>query len=148
MYAKLNNGQVETYPYTIGQLRKDHHNVSFPKVLTDDVLAQFNIVKITPTERPNDHTKNFTVTIAQVNDVWVEKWVATNATQAEITERTTSKAAQVRAERNKLIADCDWTQVADSPVDKQTWATYRQALRDVPAQAGFPWEVTWPVKPE
>jgi hypothetical protein len=42
MYAKLNNGQVERYPYTIGQLRKDHHNVSFPKAMTDDVLAQFN----------------------------------------------------------------------------------------------------------
>ena len=34
MYAKLNNGQVEKYPYTIGQLRKDHRNVSFPKAMT------------------------------------------------------------------------------------------------------------------
>lgn len=57
-------------------------------------------------------------------------------------------AARVREQRNKLLAECDWTQLADSPVDKAAWATYRQALRDVPAQAGFPWEVTWPTKPE
>ena len=49
MYAKLNNGQVERYPYTIGQLRKDHHNVYFPKAMTDDVLAQFSMARVTPT---------------------------------------------------------------------------------------------------
>jgi hypothetical protein len=46
------------------------------------------------------------------------------------------------------LADTDWTQVADAQVDKAVWATYRQALRDVPAQAGFPHDVTWPDQPE
>jgi hypothetical protein len=54
------------------------------------------------------------------------------------------KATTVRTERNKKLADSDWTQVADSSANKATWATYRQALRDVPAQSGFPWNVTWP----
>lgn len=39
------------------------------------------------------------------------------------------------------------TQVADAPVDKAAWATYRQALRDITAQQGFPWNVTWPEQP-
>ena len=56
-------------------------------------------------------------------------------------------AEEIRAQRNALLADSDWTQVADAPVDSSAWATYRQALRDVPQQDGFPEEVTWPTKP-
>lgn len=54
---------------------------------------------------------------------------------------------ETRIQRNELLAASDWTQVEDSPVDKQAWATYRQALRDVSKQSGFPWEVTWPTPP-
>jgi hypothetical protein len=36
---------------------------------------------------------------------------------------------------------------ADSPVDKTTWATYRQALRDLPKETGFPWDMIWPTEP-
>lgn len=57
------------------------------------------------------------------------------------------QANNVRNERNRKLADCDWTQLADSPVDKAAWAAYRQALRDVPTQAGFPWNVTYPEQP-
>lgn len=57
------------------------------------------------------------------------------------------QASLVRLARNKKLADCDWTQLADSTADKPAWAVYRQALRDVTAQAGFPWNVTWPTEP-
>lgn len=57
-------------------------------------------------------------------------------------------ANEVRDKRNFMLAACDWTQVADASVDKAAWATYRQALRDVPQQSGFPWNVQWPTKPE
>ena len=56
-------------------------------------------------------------------------------------------AAEIRTERDAKLTESDWTQVADAPVDKAAWATYRQALRDIPSQAGFPNEVTWPVEP-
>jgi len=58
------------------------------------------------------------------------------------------QAKSVRDTRNQKLKDSDWTQVADAPVDKAAWATHRQALRDVPQQAGFPWNIQWPVKPE
>jgi hypothetical protein len=54
---------------------------------------------------------------------------------------------QVREKRNKLLSASDWTQVIDAPVDQAAWATYRQALRDISAQAGFPATVDWPVQP-
>lgn len=53
----------------------------------------------------------------------------------------------VRLQRNVLLSESDWTQVADAPVDKAAWAIYRQALRDIPSQVGFPLDVVWPEKP-
>lgn len=57
-------------------------------------------------------------------------------------------AATARSKRNRLLAETDWTQAADVPqATKDLWAPYRQALRDVPQQSGFPTEIVWPVKP-
>ena len=57
------------------------------------------------------------------------------------------QAKAAREDRTRRLSATDWTQLADAPVDKTAWATYRQALRDVPAQAGFPWNVQWPDTP-
>jgi len=57
------------------------------------------------------------------------------------------EAAKIRETRNDKLKESDWTQIADSTADKTAWATYRQALRDVPTQSGFPFEVTWPDVP-
>ena len=57
------------------------------------------------------------------------------------------QAANVRRSRTEMLKDCDWTQIADSTADKAVWATYRQALRDITAQSGFPWTITWPESP-
>jgi len=57
-------------------------------------------------------------------------------------------AEDARSKRNTLLTASDWTQVADAPVDQAAWATYRQALRDITAQAGFPETIDWPVAPE
>ena len=54
---------------------------------------------------------------------------------------------EVRLQRNKLLATSDWTQVADAPVDQAAWATYRQALRDLPVNTADFSNVTWPVTP-
>jgi hypothetical protein len=63
------------------------------------------------------------------------------------TQKDAEQAKSVRQSRSDKLAECDWTQVADSPVDKAVWATYRQALRDITTQDGFPWSVTWPDAP-
>ncbi len=62
--------------------------------------------------------------------------------------KDSEQAVIIRRERSAKLKECDWTQVADSPVNKETWATYRQSLRDVPLQEGFPWTITWPTQPE
>lgn len=68
-------------------------------------------------------------------------WVQENAKQ--------SKTADVRDRRNALLTSTDWTQVTDVPqAIKDKYATYRQALRDVPQQEGFPDNIVWPTQPE
>ena len=75
---------------------------------------------------------------------------AQTAAQQEAAYKAAKDAEQakaVRTQRGEKLKDCDWTQVADAPVDQAAWAAYRQALRDITAQDGFPWTVTWPDAP-
>ena len=75
-------------------------------------------------------------------------------TQAEIDSATAALndynqnvlPQEVRAQRDRLLAETDYLALSDSTLSADM-ATYRQALRDVPSQEGFPADVTWPVKP-
>jgi hypothetical protein len=101
--------------------------------------------------------------IEQINGQWFTKWnlgpvftattvdgVTTTAAQNEAAYKATKDAEQaksVRDERTKKLAETDWTQLTDAPVNGAAWATYRQALRDVTAQETFPWAIEWPTQP-
>ena len=65
----------------------------------------------------------------------------------EQAEEVNAQAHRVRADRNIRLQASDWTQVADAPVDQAAWAVYRQTLRDLTSQEGFPHDVTWPLEP-
>lgn len=67
---------------------------------------------------------------------------------ADLEDSRRVKPEEIRNQRNILLAESDWTQLPDAPVDQTAWAAYRQALRDVTDQEGFPTNVVWPVKPE
>jgi hypothetical protein len=96
--------------------------------------------------------------VEQLDGKWYTKYILgpvftdgeTTAAEQEAAYKSRKDAEQatnVRNQRTEKLKDCDWTQIADSTADKEAWATYRQALRDVPSQAGFPWTVTWPTQP-
>jgi hypothetical protein len=78
---------------------------------------------------------------------WETAWTVRDMTADEVANRNAGQAASVRAERNDKLASTDWTQLADSTADKAAWAEYRQALRDITVQAGFPWTIDWPTQP-
>jgi hypothetical protein len=81
-------------------------------------------------------------------DQWIEVLKTQQEIEAEETQRTQLQAEKVRVERNRLLIESDWTQGRDIPdAIAELWAAYRQELRDVPQQEGFPWEVNWPEKP-
>ena len=76
---------------------------------------------------------------------------AQTAAQQEAAYKTAKDADQaksVRTSRNDKLKECDWTQISDATVDQTVWATYRQALRNISSQEGFPWTITWPEQPE
>jgi hypothetical protein len=151
MFVKITNGQVEKYPFTIGDLRKANPNVSFPRSLSSDTLAQFGVYSVTSAPAPEFNARTHRLVTKQptlVNGAWTVTKSVVAKDQAQIDNENAQKAVDVRAQRDRLLTASDWTQVADAPVDKAVWATYRQALRDVPAQEGFPWNVTWPEMPE
>ena len=96
--------------------------------------------------------------VEQLDGKWYTKYILgpvftdgeTTAAEQEVAYKASKDAEQaksVRATRGEKLADSDWTQVADAPVDKAVWATYRQALRDITTQSEFPWTITWPDAP-
>lgn len=152
MYALINNGSVTQYPYSAAQLRADNSQTSFPVEMPDERLAEWGVYRVTPTAAPTvDHTQTLTeATPMHIDGQWMQAWIVTDASDAEVERRTQDEAAAVRAERNERLVASDWTQVIDSPLttaQSLQWANYRQSLRDITAQAGFPWAIDWPVKP-
>jgi hypothetical protein len=96
--------------------------------------------------------------VEQIEGKWYTKYVLgpiftdgeTTAAEQEAAYKAMKDAEQansVRQNRTQLLKDSDWTQVADAPVDQAAWAAYRQALRDITAQDGFPWTINRPTQP-
>lgn len=97
--------------------------------------------------------------VEEINGKWYTRYVlgpvftdtpeATAAEQeaAYIAAKDAEQWRNVRADRNKRLAECDWTQLADASVDNLAWATYRQALRDLPQTQTNPFAIVWPASP-
>lgn len=142
MFIKTTNGTPETY--TIGQLRRDNPQTSFPRDIPADVLAEFNVYKVKQTPAPeiDSKTHRHTQTVQLVDGEWTQVWdvVQLHLDQAE---------ANIRAHRDYLLQDSGWivsrSYERGEPVPAD-WAKYRQALRDVTLQEGFPYIVIWPTK--
>jgi len=149
MHALIENGAVKQYPYGLGQLKAANPLTSFPAQATDEMLSSFGVERVffaTPPELTNTQVLvEGTPVIA--DNRWTQVWTVRDMTTDEVTSRNDAQAASVRTERNDKLVASDWTQLSDSPVDKATWATYRQALRDITVQSGFPWTITWPTQP-
>jgi hypothetical protein len=141
MYIKLTNGKSEKY--SIGQLRRDNPQTSFPKNPSNELLEEWGVFPLTTAARPafDSLTQSCKETEPIVIDgVWTQQWVVENKPQEEAENN-------IRSQRDSLLAGSDWTQVSDAPVDQEAWATYRAALRSIPEQAGFPFNVEFPEKP-
>ena len=163
-YRNRSTGEVKTQ----GEIRRSMPNTSLPRVWTAAICDDLNIdpVLAAPAPAPSSDLKvvSRNGVTQDANGNWVEAWVerdmfadyvndegvtVTKAEQeAEYTARTAEeKATAIRNERDNLLASCDWRAVSDLIMTDE-WKVYRQALRDITAQATFPTEVTWPVKPE
>jgi len=162
MFALIENGAVKQYPYSLKEIKLANPNTSFAATVTDATMAEYGAMRVYFSTPPVLSDTQISEEATPVFDAdaqrWAQAWQVREMTADEIVESTTKKEAEllerntmqaivVRNTRNTKLAESDWTQLSDSPVDKAAWATYRQALRDITAQLGFPWEITWPNDP-
>lgn len=160
-YVKAHGGQT-TYPYSIGQLRKDNPNISFPRVISDDLLASFGVYPVSKASAPSAdlRTKNVEENSmpSLVGDVWVLGWSITDKTTDEIAEYASIMSDKNRELRNNLLAQSDWVvtkaieQNAQDGLGIQipaSWLSYRQALRDITSNPNWPHlsDEDWPTSP-
>jgi hypothetical protein len=134
---------------TESEFRSLHPNTSFPPQLTVELLDSFGADPVLngSQAQPTRYQVSFRDGVEEVNGQWFTKFSVADMDADAIASLDARQADSVRAERNRKLTASDWTQVEDAPVDKAAWAAYRQGLRDVPSQEGFPWDVTWPVEP-
>lgn len=153
MYVLAPNQTVETFPYSIGDLRRDNPNTSFPRGPSNECLASWNVFPVVDRPKPSfdPATENCNpVNPTYENGEWVVNWQVTPADADEIAQRLAYESESVRDQRNLLLVESDWTQLTDSPLTGSilsSWVTYRQELRDLTTQAGFPWTISWPTPP-
>ena len=142
MYVKIVNNSVAKFPYNIGDLKKENPNISFPNPINENALAAFNVYPVTPIAAPEFDSRTHRVIqgVELVDGKWTQKWTLQDLPEEQA-------RANIRAERNRRLINSDWTQLSDSSVDSTVWLDYRQALRDITNQAGFPWNINWPTKP-
>jgi hypothetical protein len=153
MFVKITNGQIDKFPYTIGDLRKDNPNTSFPKNIPDSLLSEFGLVRVTEAAAPDYDSRTHRLVTQQptlVDGVWTVTRAVVAKDQAQVDAEAAQKASSVRQQRDKLLAETDWLVIKNLELNQNipgVWEVYRQALRDIPSQEGFPWNVTWPESP-
>ena len=151
-----------------GEFRQLHFGLGLPKVLTEAIINEWggDVVFEGPQATGGTvYQYSQRAGVEQLDGKWYTKYIlgpvftdraaegdqpAQTAAEQETAYKAMKDAEQaksVRASRTQKLSDSDWTQIADSTADKTAWATYRQALRDITGQAGFPWTITWPDAP-
>ena len=85
--------------------------------------------------------------VEQIEGKWYTKYSVVEMGNESKAAVDAAHTQAMRDNRNQALSASDWTQLADAPVDKVAWATYRQSLRDITLQTGFPWTIDWPVAP-
>ena len=150
---------------TDSQFRADNPGTSFPKQLTADILDGFGYDPVlngpaATVSGPYEVSTRDGVEL--INGQWFTRFIVgpefTDNAEATAAEQEAAyrasvdnrAATNVRAERDRKLAACDWTVLADSPLTtakKTEWKTYRTALRDISAAEGFPHTMEWPTEP-
>jgi len=143
---------------TDSEFRSLHPNTSFPPQLTVELLDSFGADPVLngPQAQPTRYQVAFRDGVEEINGQWFTKYVVGPVFETEEEEAAYKKgiddraAEGVRAQRDKLLADSDWVVIKAKETSTNLPAgfkAYREALRDITEQEGFPHNVTWPEKP-
>lgn len=146
LIAKIQDGQV----INVSDYREMFPNTSFPASGPDpEFLVENSCMTVTVWKAYDQLTEKLASVAPYIEDGQVFTIAVEPLTDSEIEANTESQWSKIRSQRDKLLANCDWTQLPDVPLleeDKQKWAAYRQELRDVTKQQD-PYNIVWPVEP-
>ena len=144
---------------TDSQLRADNPGTSFPKQITADILDGFGydpVLNGAAATVSGPYEVSTRDGVEEINGQWFTKFIVgpvfadSDEETAYRTKIDNQVAANVRVERDRKLAACDWTVLTDSPLTtakKTEWKTYRTALRNISAAEGFPHTMEWPTEP-
>jgi hypothetical protein len=124
--AKVENGQV-------GEIIDFRTYFGKTNSVTDEQLTAQGFVRVNLHRDHDRLTQKLVPSTPVLENGWVYTVAVADLTAEEIQSAKDSAMAQIRGDRTRLLAACDWTQIADSTADKTAWATYRTALRNLPA---------------
>jgi hypothetical protein len=151
MFVKAANGAIVQFPYSVGALRRDNPNTSFPKDIPKAVLAEHGVFEVKmpapPAHDPETQFVEYSPVPSLVDGSWVHAPTVRQLSAEQLAERRTNRAADARLQRNALLSETDWMALSDVTMTPEM-RSYRQALRDLTTQPGFPDSISWPTKPE
>jgi hypothetical protein len=127
----------------------DADNYCYARRLTEEQVERFGVHKkqiVTPPYHEPATQSLDEGPALLIDGVWTQNYIVSDLSADESAAKVGAQWNVIRAERNKLLADCDWTQLPDASADAAAWATYRQALRDITTQAN-PFAIVWPESP-
>jgi len=107
MFVKVTNGQIDQYPYTVGNLRRDNPSTSFPKHPSNEVLAEWGVYPVVRADKPviaDTQTLVLDATPTPINGVWTLGWTVRDKTQAELDEDLKKKKEAIKARRDEAIS--------------------------------------------
>lgn len=143
MLVKVDKNSI--IKYSIEQLKKDNPGTSFPKEISNEFLAAFNVFPVITVPAPDidSKTHRHASSIIYNEGKYVQQWII-----VELPQKDAEK--NIRAHRDYLLKECDWIVLLyceRSQLPPKEWLAYRQALRDISLQSEFPYKVKWPDAP-
>jgi hypothetical protein len=142
---------ILTNPITVGDYRELFSNTSFPSSgPSDEFLTSNNAKKVNAFKAHDSLTQKLVSCPAYDDGEFVSIVQVESLSAEEIQAAKDSAMANIRGQRNQLLKECDWTQIADCTIPKKAdWTTYRQTLRDLPSTITEPRTFAdWPHNPD
>ena len=148
-YVQAQGDNFIRHIFDVEPTQWDADNYCYARRLTDEQVERFGVHKkqiVTPPYHDPATQSLEEGPALLIDGVWTQNYIVTDLSADESAAKVGAQWNVIRAERNKLLVESDWTQLSDAPVDAAAWATYRQDLRDVTTQTN-PFAIIWPESP-